>query len=116
MGFIISSFILSKPTIPKIALSFTIYFLLSFILYADVVYERYCDALLDFQLLSQTNQVGAVFGSVLSLIYYSYLWFWFDIPLMLILLVYYTRSNKTQSAGVAAIGAYPQKLEFLLCS
>ncbi|WP_113930682.1 LTA synthase family protein [Bacillus sp. P14.5] len=106
VGFVVCSFSLSKPTLKKAALSFFLYFLVTLLLYADVVYERYYDAILDIQLLSQANQVGTVFSSILSLIYISDLWYWVDLPFLLILLIYYSKRNKTISAGLAPLFLY----------
>jgi lipoteichoic acid synthase len=91
IGFIVSSLLLSKPSNFKVILSLFIYTLLSFLLYADVVYERYYDALLSFEILSQANQVGDVYESVISLIYLTDLWYWFDIPLLLVVFVLHTK-------------------------
>jgi lipoteichoic acid synthase len=94
VGLIISSFFLSRPTMVKGIFSLFIYTILTFLLYADVVYERYYDAILDFEILSQANQVGTVYESVISLIYLQDLWYWADLPLLLLVFVVFQKNDR----------------------
>ncbi|MGG3912740.1 LTA synthase family protein [Rossellomorea vietnamensis] len=87
VGLIVGSMVAYKTSPFKMMISLLIYCILTFILYADVVYERYYDAILDFKTLSQTNQAGDVYDSIISLIYLTDLWYWLDIPLLLVALI-----------------------------
>lgn len=76
------------------ALAFIVYLLLSFLLYADVLYERYYDAILHIQLLQQANQLGDVKDSIASLVYVSDIWYWIDIPAALLFLYVFSRKAR----------------------
>ncbi|MCP3740131.1 LTA synthase family protein [Rossellomorea sp. BNER] len=91
---IIFSFVISKPNKIKITITLIIYIFISFILYADVVYERYYDAILDIDLLGQANQVGDVFDSVISLMYPADILYWLDIPFLLIIMAIHLKINR----------------------
>ncbi|RHW37261.1 LTA synthase family protein [Neobacillus notoginsengisoli] len=64
------------------------YFLLSFLLYADVVYERYYDSILSVQLMDQAGQLGDVKDSILSLLYRTDYLYWIDVPFVLAILFF----------------------------
>ncbi|OHR69814.1 hypothetical protein HMPREF3291_07675 [Bacillus sp. HMSC76G11] len=74
----------------KFITAFFIYFILSFLLYADAVYERYYDAILNVKLLGQADQLGHVKDSIISLVYPADYYYWIDVVLFAVLLsVYY---------------------------
>ncbi len=91
VGLMLGSFLSLKSN--KIKYSFIIltYFLLSLLLYSDVVYERYYDAILHIELLGQAGQLGDVIESIISLLYWSDIWYWADFPLLLLLITLHQR-------------------------
>jgi len=79
-------FFINKSKVSAVV-SLLIYTLFSFLLYADVVYERYYDAILNIDLLGQADQVGDIFDSIISLLYISDVFYWLDIPVLIVLSV-----------------------------
>lgn len=68
-----------------------LYIALSLLFYADVLYERYYDAILHIEIAGQANQLGEVMGSVISLIYNTDFIYWIDLPLVLFLFYWFNR-------------------------
>jgi lipoteichoic acid synthase len=66
-----------------------LYITLSLLFYADVLYERYYDAILHIELAGQADQLGEVMGSVISLIYNTDIMYWIDLPFILVLFVWF---------------------------
>ncbi|MFC7373064.1 LTA synthase family protein [Fictibacillus iocasae] len=70
------------------AITFFLYALLSFVLYADVVYQRYYHSLLSVEMLGQAGQAKAVNDSVISLMRNSDYLYALDVALLLLLFFY----------------------------
>jgi lipoteichoic acid synthase len=68
-----------------------LYIALSLLFYADVLYERYYDAILHIELAGQAGQLGEVMGSVISLVYNTDFIYWIDLPFVLILFYWINR-------------------------
>jgi lipoteichoic acid synthase len=90
-GILLSSFglviIVLSPLLYKIskwtfAATFTLYVFISFLLYADVVYQRYYHSLLSLQMLKQATQLGEVNDSVTTLIKGIDVFYFVDIILL----------------------------------
>ncbi|MFE4523062.1 LTA synthase family protein [Cytobacillus firmus] len=94
LGFAVSGLIYFSRKRVQAVLAFIVYLLLSFLLYADVLYERYYDAILHIQLLQQANQLGDVKDSIASLVYVSDIWYWIDIPSALLVLYVFSRKER----------------------
>lgn len=94
LGTAVTGFIFFRKKRVQIVLAFIVYLLLSFLLYADVLYERYYDAILNFQLVQQANQLGDVKDSIASLVYVSDFFYWIDIPAILLALYVFSRKER----------------------
>lgn len=94
LGTAVTGFIFFRKKRVQIVLAFIVYLLLSFLLYADVLYERYYDAILNFQLVQQANQLGDVKDSIASLVYVSDIFYWIDIPAILLALYVFSRKER----------------------
>ncbi|MCA0987097.1 LTA synthase family protein [Guptibacillus algicola] len=68
-------------------LAFSLYLLVSFLLYGDVLYERYYSSILSLELLDQAGQTAEVGDSVITLIRQSDLLYLVDIVVLLPLLI-----------------------------
>src|SRR5687768_1500218 len=88
-AFCLTSLLVTGRSKLKFITAFIIYFILSFILYADAVYERYYDAILNVKLLGQADQLGHVKDSIISLIYPADYLYWIDVLLFAVLLIVY---------------------------
>ncbi|WP_210366130.1 LTA synthase family protein [Bacillus sp. REN3] len=87
---LLSLLVLKKSKLSLIVASL-LYILFNILLYADVVYERYYDAILHIELAGQANQVGEVFDSVISLIYKTDYAYWVDVPVVLLCFFWFNR-------------------------
>jgi lipoteichoic acid synthase len=119
-GLLVSSFglmlIVISPLFFKIskwtyACSFTLYTLISFLLYADVIYQRYYHSLLSVQLIKQATQLNEVNDSVISLIKETDILYFADVLLLIVLFFYplvkgaaLHRARFGITLGVALIG------------
>ncbi|MDX8292242.1 LTA synthase family protein [Metabacillus indicus] len=97
-------------SIVKFTSVFLIYFLLSLLLYADVLYERYYDGILNLKLAGQAGQLGDVKDSILSLVYQTDYLYWADVPAVASVLIfcYWLKTEevlKWQSRAIFAAGA-----------
>lgn len=77
--------LLFKKNFQKITL-ILLYSLYSFVFFSDVVYERYYDAILSFQQLQLSGQVGGVVSSIVTLIKPSDFLYFVDILILLVAL------------------------------
>jgi lipoteichoic acid synthase len=94
-GLIITALFFGRKSKLNSFSAFILYVIFSLLLYADVVYERYYDAILHIELADQANQLGDVMDSVVTLIYKTDIWYWIDIPILAILFVIvYKNFNK----------------------
>lgn len=113
---LLSLLILNKGILGK-GLTFILYGGTSLLFYGDVVYNRYYNAILKIDLLTQAKQLRTIKDSILSLIYYSDILYWIDLPILAILIFFLAKKidipkRKTIgwplfSASVAAILAIP---------
>ncbi|MFY2156467.1 LTA synthase family protein [Cytobacillus firmus] len=94
LGTAVTGLIVFRKKRVQTVLAFIVYLLLSFLLYADVLYERYYDAILNFQLVQQANQLGDVKDSIASLVYVSDIFYWIDIPAILLALYVFSRKER----------------------
>lgn len=95
LSLILISFLLWNKSKLNLFFVSLLYILLSILLYADVIYERYYDAILHINLLGQAGQVGDVIDSVISLIYITDWLYFIDIPFILIVFYWlYTKNKK----------------------
>jgi lipoteichoic acid synthase len=94
-----SIFFVKKSKISTIIIIF-LYFSLSLLLYADVLYERYYDAILSFDLIGQAGQVNDVIDSVFSLMYLSDIWYWIDLPLIIILILFFYKKMEKEKKSI----------------
>lgn len=98
LGAVLAGLLFFSKKRVQTALTLIVYLLFSFLLYADVLYERYYDAILHIQLIQQANQLGDVKDSIASLVYVSDIWYWIDIPAAL--LVLYVFPGKIERPGI----------------
>ncbi|MDM5315048.1 LTA synthase family protein [Fictibacillus sp. b24] len=85
--------ILISPLMVRISkwafsLTFIFYVLVSFLLYADVVYQRYYHSILSIEMMGQAGQLKAVDDSILTLMRSTDIWYAAD-TLLLILFFFY---------------------------
>lgn len=91
---ILASILTAKKNKLNMYMSLLIYILFSFLLYADVVYERYYDSILHLELIGQANQLGDVKDSILSLIFKTDYLYWIDIPFIFLAFFFANRMLK----------------------
>ncbi|MCS0827764.1 LTA synthase family protein [Cytobacillus firmus] len=107
---VIAAVFFAKKSLLGSISAFLIYFLLSFLLYADVVYERYYDAILHIELAGQANQLGDIADSIVSLMYKTDLLYWADLPVLAVCFYFIYKKNVSldsrlkHSAAVGGIG------------
>lgn len=87
-GCIIASILFFKRSKLYFILANLIYLTMSSLLYADVVYERYYNAILSIDLLGQAGQVGGVFDSIITLMYLTDFWYWIDLPIIILTTIF----------------------------
>lgn len=87
-SFLITAIYFSGKSKLSTMLAFTIYLLCSILLYADVIYERYYDAILHIDLIQQANQLGDVAGAILSLMLPSDILYWIDLPILFMIFMF----------------------------
>lgn len=109
-GLVIASMFFARRSLIGSLAAFSVYFIMSFLLYADVVYERYYDAILHIELAGQANQLGEIADSVVSLMYKSDLLYWADLPLLAISFYFIFKKNVSddnrikQAAAAGGLG------------
>lgn len=92
LSLIIFSFLILKKSKINLFAVGTIYTLVNLLIYADILYERYFDSILHIELLAQTNQLGNVTDSILSLLDSKDIIYWLELPLILIGLFFYNKN------------------------
>lgn len=114
LGFAVSGLMYFSRKRVQGFLVFIVYLLLSFLLYADVLYERYYDAILHIQLLQQANQLGDVKDSIASLVYVSDIWYWIDIPAALLALYVFSRKERNLRSPFIGSAMFAAGAAFIL--
>ncbi|WP_416729658.1 LTA synthase family protein [Fictibacillus sp. JL2B1089] len=85
--------ILVSPLMVRISkwafsLTFILYVLVSFLLFADVVYQRYYHSILSIEMMGQAGQLKAVDDSIITLIRLTDIWYAADLLLLLFFFFY----------------------------
>ncbi|WP_270180335.1 LTA synthase family protein [Alkalihalobacillus sp. CinArs1] len=90
LTFVLISFQVMSGKVRYAILAFSLYLLVSFLLYGDVLYERYYSSLLSLELLNQAGQTAEVGDSIVTLIERSDLLYIVDIIVLIPLLIMMT--------------------------
>ncbi|WP_409272359.1 LTA synthase family protein [Neobacillus sp. SCS-31] len=110
LGFaaIVASLLLIKRKFIAIASASALYALASLLLYADVMYQRYYNAIIRIELLAQVGQLKDIRSSIISLISGWDILYWIDVPLAAVaffLFVKKTRPVQWKKQGLAFLSA-----------
>ncbi|WP_316570485.1 LTA synthase family protein [Neobacillus sp. YIM B06451] len=83
LGFaaIVACLLVIKHKISAITSAIILYFSASLLLYADVMYQRYYNAIIRIELLAQAGQLKDIRSSIISLINWWDFLYWIDVPL-----------------------------------
>ncbi|WP_377887465.1 LTA synthase family protein [Alkalihalobacillus sp. R86527] len=87
LTFVLVSFQVMSGKVRYAFLAFSLYLLVSFLLYGDVLYERYYSSLLSLELLNQAGQTAEVGDSIITLIERSDIVYLVDVVVLLPLLI-----------------------------
>lgn len=116
LGLLIGGLLVSGKSKIKVSLAFLFYVLVSFLLYADVLYERYYDSILHIELLSQANQVGDVKEAIATLVYRTDFWYWIDIAFVAIALIYFYKKKNTDKTYLGTAAVFLSGMALILIS
>ncbi|MDQ0218447.1 LTA synthase family protein [Peribacillus cavernae] len=114
LGLLIGGILASGKSKFKLSFAFLLYLIVSFLLYADVLYERYYDSILHIELLSQANQVGDVKDSIATLVYKTDYWYWIDIVLVAMVLVLFYKKKDKEKTPIRSLTALVVGMAFIL--
>jgi lipoteichoic acid synthase len=81
-------------------ITFFFYLLISFLLYADVVYQRYYHSILSIEMMGQAGQLKAVDDSIWSLMNTKDFWYGADVFLLLLLFFYPLKKMNYERSGI----------------
>ncbi|WP_059171901.1 LTA synthase family protein [Bacillus sp. FJAT-27445] len=93
LGFaaIVASLLFLNRRFAAVASAFTVYAAASLLLYADVMYQRYYNAILRIELLAQASQLKDIKSSIISLINWWDFLYWVDLPVAAVVFFFFAK-------------------------
>jgi len=111
---VLTSFLFIKPTLIGKILSFLVYIGATLLLYADVLYNRYYHAILKIELLAQASQLKDIQASIISLLYFSDIWYWMDVPILVLLMLFSSKKVNFIKKNTAGFSLFFSGLAIIL--